>query len=130
MGLFASGPLSTPLVELTRELTPMMPILALMSTPNQPMFIKLLSSTAPMMAANMPKHQTTRGAEGTTGEEDVRLMARKLDPPNPAFNQGLHLCPKLRDLRVGECPGNSTNQTGDAKIVDTAHTSGVPAVHD
>ena len=57
-------------------------------------------------------------------------MARKLDPPNPNFNQGLHLHPKLRDLRVGECPGNSTDQTGDAKIVDTAHTSGAPAVHD
>ena len=57
-------------------------------------------------------------------------MARKLDPPNPKFNQGLHLRPKLRDLRAGECPGNSTDQTGDAKIVDTAHTSGVPAVHD
>ena len=57
-------------------------------------------------------------------------MARKLDPPNPKFNQGLHLRPKLRDLRVGECPGNSTDQTGDAKIVDTAHTSGAPAFHD
>ena len=32
-------------------------------------------------------------------------LARKLDPPNPKFNQGLHLRPKLRDLRVGECPG-------------------------
>ena len=31
---------------------------------------------------------------------------------------------------AGECPGNSTDQTGDAKIVDTAHTSGAPAVHD
>ena len=40
------------------------------------------------------------------------------------------MMPKLRDLRVGECPGNSTDQTGDAKIVDTAHTSGAPAVHD
>ena len=48
----------------------------------------------------------------------------------PTFNQGLHLRPKLRDLRVGECPGNSTDETGDAKIVDTAHTSGAPAVHD
>jgi len=57
-------------------------------------------------------------------------MARKLDPPNPKFNQGLHLRPKLRDSRVGECPGTSTDQTGDAKIVDTAHTSGAPAVHD
>ncbi len=57
-------------------------------------------------------------------------MARKLDPPHPKFNQGLHLRPKLRDVRVGECPGNSTDQTGDAKIVDTAHTSGAPAVHD
>ena len=38
-------------------------------------------------------------------------MARKLDPPHPKFNQGLHLRPKLRDLRVGECPGNSTDQT-------------------
>ena len=57
-------------------------------------------------------------------------MARKLDPPNPKFNQGLHLRPKLRDLRAGECPGNSADQTGDAKIVDTAHTSGAPAVHD
>ncbi len=42
-------------------------------------------------------------------------MARKLDPPHPKFNQGLHLRPKLRDLRVGECPGNATDQTGDAK---------------
>ena len=42
-------------------------------------------------------------------------MARKLDPPHPKFNQGLHLRPKLRDLRVGECPGNSADQTGDAK---------------
>ena len=57
-------------------------------------------------------------------------MARKPDPPDPKFNQGLHLRPKLRDLRVGECPGNSTDETGDAKIVDTAHTSGAPAVHD
>ncbi len=31
-------------------------------------------------------------------------MARKLDPPHPKTNQGLHLRPKLRDLRVGECP--------------------------
>ena len=57
-------------------------------------------------------------------------MARKLDPPNPKANQGLHLRPKLWNLRVGECPGNSADQAGDAKIVDTAHTSGVPAVHD
>ena len=42
-------------------------------------------------------------------------MARKLDPPHPKANQGLHLRPKLRDLRVGECPGNSADQTGDAK---------------
>gem|GEM_PF-3596968 len=59
-----------------------------------------------------------------------RRMARKLDPPNPKANQGLHLRPKLLDLRVGECPGNSADQTGDAKIVDTAHSSGKPAVHD
>lgn len=72
MGLSASGPLGTPLVELTRDITPMMPILALTSTPNQPMFKKLLSSKAPMMAANMPKHQTRRGAEGAAKEEDVR----------------------------------------------------------
>jgi len=57
-------------------------------------------------------------------------MARKLDPPNPKANQGLHLRPKLRDLRVGDCPGNSADHTGDAKIVDTAHISGAPAVHD
>ena len=57
-------------------------------------------------------------------------MARKLDPPNSKFNQGLHLRPKLRDLRFGECPGNSTDQTGDAKTVDTTHSSGSPAVHD
>jgi hypothetical protein len=57
-------------------------------------------------------------------------MARKLDPPNSKANQGLHLRPKLWNLRVGECPGNSADQAGDAKIVDTAHTSGVPAVHD
>ena len=44
---------------------------------------------------------------------------------HPKFNQGLHLRPKLRDLRVGECSGNSTDQTGDAKIVDTAYTSGL-----
>ena len=57
-------------------------------------------------------------------------MAPKPDPPNPKFNQGLHLRPKLWDLRVDECPGNSTDQTGDAKIVDTTHSSGVPAFHD
>ena len=62
--------------------------------------------------------------------QGLSRMARKLDPPHPKFNQGLHLRPKLRDLRVGECPENSTDQTGDAKIVDTAHSSGVPAVHD
>ena len=70
-------------------------------------------------------------AAGTAyGPKTRSRMARKLDPPNPKFNQGLHLRPKRRDLRVGECPGNSTDQTGDAKIVDTAHTSGAPAVHD
>ena len=42
-------------------------------------------------------------------------MARKPDLPHPKFSQGLHLRPKLRDLRVGECPGNSADQTGDAK---------------
>ena len=55
---------------------------------------------------------------------------RRIPRPTKGYNQGLHLRPKLRDLRVGECPGNPTDQTGDAKIVDTAHTSGAPAVHD
>ena len=64
------------------------------------------------------------------GPIDTSRMARKPDPPHPKTNQGLHLRPKLRDLRAGECPRNSTDQTGDAKTVDTAHTSGAPAVHD
>ena len=62
--------------------------------------------------------------------EGESRMARKLDPPHPKLNQGLHFRPKPRDVRVGECPGNSTDHTGDAKTVDTAHTSGAPAVHD
>ena len=79
--------------------------------------------------ANLPDRQVVARSP-TPLRRDIPRMARKLDPPNPKANHGLHLRPKLRDLRAGECPGNSTDQTGDAKIVDTAHSSGVPAVHD
>ena len=65
------------------------------------------------------------------GPKTRSRMARKLDPPNPKFNQELHLRPKLRNLsRRVRCPGNSADHTGDATIVDTAHTSGAPAVHE
>ena len=63
-----------------------------------------------------------RGCHPVWPENSIRRI--------PSSTKGLHLRPKLRDLRVGECPENFTDQTGDNKIVDTAHTSGAPAVHD
>ena len=83
-----------------------------------------------MLAAGPPQLTRLKALNNSVRNWSVCRMARKLDPPNPKFNQGLHLRPTLRDLRPGECPGNSTDQTGDAKIVDTALISGVPAVHD